>query len=94
MDLQAFKVLLKKDTPDASLTGPLLALWKAGKGDWHGAHAVVQDDPGKDAAWVHAYLHREEGDLSNAGYWYQRAGRPVAKGSLEGEWEEIVRMLL
>ena len=55
---------------------------------------VVQDDHGKDAAWIHAYLHRVEGDLGNAGYWYRQAGKPVATGSLEAEWEAIVSALI
>ena len=69
-------------------------MWWAGKGDWNKAHAIVQDEDGADAAWVHAYLHRVEGDLGNAGYWYRRAGKPVATDPLEAEWERIVAALL
>jgi hypothetical protein len=65
--------------------GPLKALRLLAGGDWQGAHEAVQDDESKEAAWVHAHLHRVEGDLSNAGYWYRRAGKPVAKGDLGGE---------
>lgn len=54
-------------------------------GDWDGAHRIVQDDPSPEAAWIHAHLHRIEGDLGNARYWYRRAGRPEATGSLEDE---------
>ena len=58
------------------------------------AHRLVQDESSNDAAWVHAYLHRVEGDLGNAGYWYRRAGKPVAKGSLDEEWGAIAAALL
>ena len=75
-------------------TAPLAALWWAAKGNWDQAHKIVQDESDADAAWVHAYLHRVEGDLGNAGYWYRQAGQPVAKDSLEAEWERIVSALL
>ena len=74
--------------------GLLLALWWDGKGDWARAHEVAQEVDGSDGAWVHAYLHRKEGDAGNAGYWYRRAGRPVATGELREEWERIVEALL
>ncbi len=93
-DLQSFKKLLQRDEVTGLLEGSLLALWKAGKGDWEGAHSIVQDDPGKEAAWIHAYLHRAEGDLGNASYWYRRAGKPVAEQSLELEWADIVSAML
>ncbi|HEY3783298.1 MAG TPA: hypothetical protein VGL56_19635 [Fimbriimonadaceae bacterium] len=64
------------------------------KAIWHNAHETAQSDEGQNAAWVHAYLHRKEGDMSNAGYWYRRAGRPAQSGSLEDEWESIVKALL
>ena len=70
------------------------ALWHEARGDWDAAHAIAQADDGPDGAWVHAYLHRAEGDLGNAGYWYRRAGRPVADGSLDDERRAIVRELL
>ena len=69
------------------------ALSRLAAGDWDGAHELVQDDPSADAAWVHAHLHRVEGDLSNAGYWYRRAGRAVATGSLEEERRAIQQAL-
>ena len=69
------------------------ALWWAARDDWDQAHAAAQADGGADAAWVHAYLHRVEGDLENARYWYGRAGRPVATGPLEAEWEAIAAAL-
>ncbi|MEO8737849.1 MAG: hypothetical protein ABI380_15075 [Edaphobacter sp.] len=74
--------------------GALLALWWDGKDDWQKAHEVAQDMPDADGAWVHAYLHRKEGDAGNAAYWYRRAGRPVAEGDLRTEWEAIVGEML
>ncbi|MBC7801876.1 MAG: hypothetical protein H7Z10_14755 [Gemmatimonadaceae bacterium] len=62
--------------------------------DWTRAHEAAQADPGQPAAWVHAHLHRIEGDLENAGYWYALAGKPVATGPLDREWEEIATGLL
>ena len=87
------KATLTDAAPAAGLSPPLAALWWAAKGDWDVAHKIVQDESTKDAAWVHAYLHRVEGDLSNAGYWYRQAGQPVAKDALEAEWERIVSAL-
>lgn len=72
----------------------MAALWWAKRGDWDRAHGIVQDDGSAAAAWVHAYLHRVEGDLGNAGYWYRRAGKPVTEVAPEAEWEQIVRELL
>ena len=72
---------------------PLAALWWAARGEWDRAHEAAQADKGKDAAWVHAYLHRVEGDGENAGYWYARAGKPVATGPLDAEWEAIAAAL-
>ena len=88
-----FKASLVGAAPAAGLNAPLAALWWAAKGDWDKAHKLVQDEDTREAAWVHAYLHRVEGDLGNAGYWYRRAGQPVAKDSLETEWERIVSAL-
>jgi hypothetical protein len=72
----------------------LQALWHDAQGDWEKAHTLVQDLTTKDAAWVHAYLHRKESDISNARYWYRRAGKAEFKGGLEQEWEEMVTTLL
>ena len=80
--------------PPAGLAPPVAALWWAATGDWDKAHKLVQDDEGADAAWVHAYLHRVEGDLPNARYWYGTAGRPAATGALEAEWTAIAGDLL
>jgi hypothetical protein len=76
------------------LEGALLALWWDGRGDWARAHEIAQEVEGRDGAWVHAYLHRKEGDLWNAGYWYRPAGRAPAGGSLEAEWRAMVGELL
>ena len=67
----------------------LKALAHAAAGEWEAAHTLVQDDPSPEAAWVHAHLHRVEGDLSNAGYWYRRAGKPQASGDLAAERSAI-----
>jgi len=88
-----FKASLSGAAPAAGLAVPLAGLWWAAKGNWDQAHRIVQDDGSRDAAWVHAYLHRVEGDLGNAGYWYRQAGQPVAKDTLEAEWERIVSAL-
>jgi hypothetical protein len=88
-----FKASLVNATPASGLAPPLAALWWAAKGDWDAAHKIVMNEDSKDAAWVHAYLHRVEGDLSNAGYWYRRADKPVAKDALDAEWQRIVAAL-
>jgi hypothetical protein len=80
--------------PPQGLAGPLLALWWDARGDWARAHEAAQAGGDAESAWVHAYLHRKEGDLPNAGYWYRRAGRPVATGPLEREWAAIAAALL
>jgi hypothetical protein len=89
-----FRASLSAAAPARELAAPLAALWWAAKGDWDAAHKIVQDEETADAAWVHAYLHRVEGDLGNAGYWYRQAGKPEAKDSLEAEWERIVSALI
>jgi hypothetical protein len=70
------------------------ALWLDATGDWAGAHDLTQGVESPDGAWVHAYLHRKEGDADNARYWYRRAGRPEARGAIEDEWRAIARALL
>ena len=94
MNVVEFKATLKGAAPAPRICAPLAALWWAAKDEWDRAHKLVQDEDTADAAWVHAYLHRVEGDLSNAGYWYRRAGKPAANGSLEAEWDGIVAALL
>jgi len=94
MDYGQFKDTLAGKTPPKALSAAERALWWDAKGDWDKAHECAQEDDGKAAAWVHAYLHRKEGDLENAGYWYRRAGKPAANGALAAEWEGIARGLL
>ncbi len=95
MDLATFKDSLASATPPAELSLALQALWHDGKGDWEAAHKVCQSREGEPQCdWVHAYLHRKEGDQSNAGYWYRRARQPVAQVSLDEEWAAIVSALL
>jgi hypothetical protein len=72
----------------------LRALWFAGRAEWEQAHEIAQDDESREGAWVHAYLHRAEGDTNNANYWYRRAGKPIQTGDLQTEWETIVTELL
>jgi hypothetical protein len=94
MKLGEFKQTLLGSAPPAGLAPPLAALWWAANDDWDKAHRLVQDDEGRDAAWVHAYLHRVEGDLPNARYWYGTARKPAAAGALEAEWAAIAAALL
>lgn len=94
MDTQTFKDTLGRAEPPAGLTPPLLALWHQARGKWEEAHRLVQDDRSESGAWVHAFLHRVEGDASNADYWYAVAGRPHYAGSLSSEWQEITGHLL
>ena len=94
MTLGEFKDTLSKSRPPAGLAPALAALWWAGNDKWDKAHAIVMDDSGRDCAWVHAYLHRVEGDLGNAGYWYRQAQRPVATQSIAAEWDAIAKAVL
>jgi hypothetical protein len=94
MTLAEFEQSLKAKTPPRGLAPALVALWRARKGDWDKAHKIVMDEDGRDAAWVHAYLHRVEGDAGNAAYWYRQAKRSVATGAHEPEWKTIAAALL
>jgi hypothetical protein len=94
MDLTAFRGSLAQAVPPPELGRALQALWWDAKGDWDKAHQCAQEVEDDAGSWVHAYLHRKEGDASNAGYWYRRAGQPHAKTTLEAEWEAIARALL
>jgi hypothetical protein len=89
-----FRRTLSKKAPPAGLAVPLAALWWSAKGEWDKAHALVMDDASREAAWVHAYLHRVEGDLGNARYWYRQAGRDAATGAHAAEWEQIAGTIL
>ena len=94
MDRQSFRASLNDKSPPQGLTLALQGLWHAAKGDWHKAHECAQAQEDQEGAWVHAHLHRQEGDLANAGYWYRRAEKPTASQSLEAEWNAIVDELL
>jgi hypothetical protein len=94
VDVESFRRSAAAGAQPADLAPPLAGLWWDAAGDWKRAHEAVQEDEGPDGAWVHAYLHRKEGDLGNAGYWYRRAGRSPATGTLDAEWEAIVAALL
>jgi hypothetical protein len=94
MTLDEFRQSVKLNTPSPHLSLALAGLWWDAKDDWDNAHESAQQDEGPAGSWVHAYLHRKEGDISNAGYWYRRAGKPVCKSSLDQEWLEITAALL
>jgi hypothetical protein len=94
MNLSEFKNSIKLSSPPPQINHLLQALWYDAKGDWETAHNLAQEINTKEGSWVHAYLHRKEGDLGNASYWYHRAGQPVAKNSLAEEWDDIVSAML
>ncbi len=94
MNFHEFKETLDNNFPPANLKDHLKALWFDGKGNWKEAHMLIQDINDNDAAWIHAYLHRKEGDISNADYWYRRAGKKRPEISLQKEWEQIAEALL
>ena len=95
MTLDEFTATLADEEPPAELSPVLAALWHDARGDWDAAHGVAQDvADGDGGAWVHAYLHRKEGDQSNAAYRYRRAGKPVAQGSLQDEWKTLTAAFL
>ena len=93
MTIDEFKATLSNAEPPP-VSAALRALWFDARGDWTRAHTIAQDVDDATAAWVHAYLHRKEGDAGNAAYWYERAGQDVAHDSLDAEWERIARSLL
>src|SRR5262245_46236897 len=94
LTIDEFRASLSGAAPPAGLSPALRALWTDGRGDWDGAHKIAQDIDGPTGAWIHAYLHRKEGDAGNAGYWYRHAGRPVATVGLDQEWAAIATALL
>ena len=89
IDFDEFRAALEASETPADLTDAQRVLWLAGVGDWDRAHDLAQDMPDPDGAWLHGYLHRREGDLPNAGYWYRRAERPLPETSLDQEWQTI-----
>ena len=94
LTLDDFHQSLTAPNPPANLTHAQAGLWWDAKGDWIRAHESAQQDESPDGSWVHAYLHRKEGDLFNAAYWYSRAAKPVCKDSLDAEWTAIATALL
>ena len=86
--------IAQRDAPGPALAKTLTSLWWDRKGDWNRAHSIAQDIPTVEGSAVHAYLHREEGVIWNADYWYRRAGRPRPEISLAAEWEALVREML
>lgn len=94
MTLEDFIATTDRKQPPRGLSPALLALWHDRRRDWEAAHDVAQDIDDPDGAWIHAFLHRKEKDLANAGYWYRRAGRPAAIGSLDEEWIAIATAML
>lgn len=94
MTLDEFRESLQHEPPPGHLSFALVGLWWDAKGRWEQAHESAQKDEGPAGSWVHAYLHRKEGDSSNAAYWYRRAGKPPCQSSLEQEWLDIAKSLL
>ena len=94
MNITAFTESLQSSQPPGNMSVYLQSLWYDAKGDWNKAHQLIQDVEDKNASWIHAYLHRKEGDVFNSGYWYNRAGKSRPSVSLEKEWEEIVAALI
>jgi hypothetical protein len=89
MTIGQFKSSLQASLP-AGLSVYLESLWYDGTGDWEKSHTIIQDIDDKNAAWIHAYLHRKEGDIWNADYWYRRAGKTRPAATLDEEWENLV----
>jgi hypothetical protein len=94
MSIEEFRRSLTNSEPPADLSSLLQSLWYEAKGDWARAHNLLQDQNSANASWVHAYLHRVEGDAGNAAYWYRRAGKPASQQSLADEWNTLVAALL
>jgi hypothetical protein len=93
MTFQEFQNSLRNAAPPAGIGFALTGLWWDAKGEWTKAHESAQQDDGPVGSWVHAYLHRKEGDESNAAYWYGRAGREATRAGFDSEWEEIAKAL-
>lgn len=93
MTFSEFKQSMSQPAPPP-VDALLQALWYDAKDNWDAAHNLAQDVNTKDGSWIHAYLHRKEGDLGNASYWYHRANQPVCTKSLAEEWEAITKALL
>jgi hypothetical protein len=94
MTFVEFNDSLKNEKPPSSISAELKAMWYDGKGDWEMSHNIAQDIHSTSGSWIHAYLHRKEGDNGNASYWYRRAKKEAPKHALHQEWEEIIKFLL
>ncbi len=94
MNFEDFKHSLGNDEMPQGLSLPIQAMWFAGKNQWEKSHDIAQDLLTSDGSWIHAYLHRLEGDTGNAAYWYRKAGKSFPSQSLTDEWETIVTALL
>jgi len=94
MNFEEFRQTLSFDEPPGNMSAYLLSLWHDAKGDWERSHTIIQDINDTTAAWIHAYLHRKEGDIGNADYWYRRAGKTRPAVSLKEEQEEIIKAFL
>ncbi len=94
MNLESFIESLIADDPPLGLSPYLLSLWYDAKGDWNKAHDTIQDEENKNGSWIHAYLHRKEGDIWNADYWYRRAGKTRPNFTLDEEWKHIASEII
>jgi hypothetical protein len=94
MNFEQFRQSLSSAEPPENLSAYLLSLWYDGRGDWERSHTIIQEINDGTAAWIHAYLHRKEGDIGNADYWYHRASKKRPAATLPDEWESIVKALL
>jgi len=94
MKFEEFQKSLDALSPPDNLSGYLQSLWYDAKGNWNRSHEIIQNLEDRTAAWIHAYLHRKEGDIGNADYWYRRAGKSRPDKTLEDEWKDMVEALL
>jgi len=94
MDDAEFRRSLEAASPPRGMQRALQALWWDARGDWDKAHRCAMQDDTQEGAWAHAYLHRKEGDLPNARYWYRQAGKTMPDGALAAEWRAMVKALL
>jgi hypothetical protein len=92
--LKGFEDSLSQNDPPFGMSDYLVSLWYDGKGDWKRSHEIIQDIEDRTAAWIHAYLHRKEGDAGNARYWYNRAGKSMPDYALQQEWKELIIALI
>jgi hypothetical protein len=94
MTITEFRASLKNDNPPGGINPLLQSLWFDGKGQWQVAHEIAQEIHSNDGSWIHAYLHRKEGDSGNAAYWYHMANQPYPSVALEREWEQLAEHFL